>query len=356
MRILFVIRDMFVGGAGKQLALTANALNAYGHEISIYSYFGKELHQKINGDIHFLSQEKNFRNKFQEYIFAIFSIRKQIKKIRPDVVISWRCNAGCFSYLASLGLGVKTVFCERTDPYTETSLFLKASAFFCGFSTGGVFQTKAVQQYYRKLASRSIVIHNPVDTTDSFPEIIPYENRSKEIVHVARMRLQHKRQDIMLKAFKNFLQKHPDYKLSFYGDGFDFDKVKKMAFDMGLSQNVVFHGSVSNIISKICTAKVFVLTSDYEGIPNVIIEAFSAGVPVVATDCSPGGARVLIDDKINGFVVPTGDYEKIAQSICQIVENPETANSFIFQSRRKLGEFLPEKIFSQWNDFIKNLK
>lgn len=355
MKILFVIRDMVIGGAGKQLALTANALSEKGHEVYIYSYFGGENKHKLNPCVNYIAQDPIPDSKLKEYLWAVPHIRKQMKKIKPDIAISWRCNAGCFTVLAALGLPIKTVFSERSDPYTETSLLLKISAFFCNFSSAGIFQTEPVQKYYKRLTSRSIVIHNPFDPQIGNQENIPLQKRKKEIVHIARMMIVQKRQDVMLNAFKIFLQKHPDYILSFYGDGLDFQKVQSQAQTLGLEKNIIFHGDVVGASKKIGSAKMLVLTSDYEGIPNVIMEAFAMGVPVVSTDCSPGGARVLINDGENGFITPTGDAQAIAAKMDAIVDNEERATNFITKGKEKLLQFNPDLIFEKWDKFLNQL-
>lgn len=355
MKILFVIRDMVVGGAGKQLALTANALSHKGHQVEIYSYFGGPLEHKLDVDVHYIPQNPIPQNKLTEYILSPINIRKQIKKSRPNIVISWRCNAGCFAVLASIGLNVKLVFSERSDPFLETSLALKISAFICGFSDGGVFQLERVRQYYKRLYNKSIVIHNPIDENIKISNTIPYNKRSKKIVHVGRMMLPQKRQDVMQDSFRMFLERNPDYELHFYGDGRDFDVVKKMAVEKGISSSVFFHGAVKNIPENIKDAKMLVLTSDYEGIPNVILEAFAAEVPVVSTDCSPGGARLLLGNDENGLLAPIGDAKKIAMQMQRIAEDDGLAEFFIVKGRSKLNDFLPEKIFSKWDEYLKGM-
>jgi glycosyltransferase involved in cell wall biosynthesis len=355
MKILFVIRDMFVGGAGKQLALTANALESFGHEIIVYSYCGNELNQPLNSSIKFITPNLCAKNKITEYYNAIIGIRSKLKQEKPDILISWRCNAGCFSKIASLGLGIKTVFSERTDPYKETSLFLKIASKIAAYSDGGIFQTEAVRQYYKRLKKSSVVIPNPIDYQNETLPFIPYVTRKNEIVHVARMQISQKRQDVMLEAFKFFLEHHPDYILSFYGDGVDFINVQNMAQDLGIAKSVKFHGVVSNAIEKISGAKLLVLTSDYEGIPNVILEAFAASVPVVSTDCSPGGARVLIDDGVSGFIAPVGDAEMIARKMGKIVDDEKLAEKFLTNGKTKLKEFAAEVIFEKWDEYLRKI-
>lgn len=355
MKILFVIRDMITGGAGKQLALTANALAEKGHSIAVYTYFGGPLEHKLDENVRYIAQTPVPTNKIAEYILSPIHIRKTIKNLQPDIVISWRCNAGCFTVLASIGLKVKTVFSERTDPYTETSLALKISAFVCGFSDGGVFQLEKVRQYYKRLYRKSVVIHNPVDENIRITDNILYENRPKDIVCVGRMMLPHKRQDLALAAFKEFLKTNSEYTLHFYGDGRDFEKVKNLASQYGLNDNVVFHGSEKNIPEKIKSAKCLLLTSAYEGIPNVILESFTAGVPVVSTDCSPGGARLLIGEDENGLITKKDDAKSIAEAMDILVNDKKVAEAFIKNGRIRLLDFQPRKIFDKWNEYLENI-
>lgn len=355
MKIIFVIRDMVNGGAGKQLALTANALSQRGHKVFVYSYYGGENCHFLDDSVQYIKQDPSPSSKLREYVGSVLNIRKILKTTKPDVAISWRCNAGCFLKIASLGLSVKTVYSERTDPYTETSIALKISAFIASFSDGGVFQTEAVRKYYKFLYPRSIVIHNPISVNSADFSNVDYVNRKKEIVHIGRMFLPQKRQDLMLYAFEKFLQNNPDYVLSFYGDGIDFNRVKSLATELNIEKNVIFHGNVVGASKKISNSKLLVLTSDYEGIPNVIMEALATGVPVVSTDCSPGGARVLIDDEKNGFIVPVGDVNAIAQKMSEVVKDEKLAGQFIKNGKTKLQQFNPNMIFKQWHEYIEQV-
>lgn len=352
MNILFVVRTLGYGGASKQLALLANALSCYNHKVFVYSYCANENKQTFAPVVTYIP-EKNFpQSKAKEYLCSVFNIRRKIKEIGPDVVISWRCNAGCLAKIASLGLNAKTIFCERTDPYTETSIALKISAFVCCFSDGGVFQLEHVREYYKRLYNKSVVIPNPIGLDCENDFVVPYGRRPQRIAFVGRMVISQKRQDVALDAFKFFLRGYPDYELHFYGDGNDFEEIKKIAVQKELGKSVVFHGAVKNVIDEIQNAKVLLVSSDYEGIPNVILEAFVAGVPVVSTDCSPGGARVLIDDDENGFLAPVGDAEKLANKMSDIVRNEELAKKFIANGRAKLKKFAPDVVFQQWNEYL----
>lgn len=351
MRILFIVRTLGYGGASKQLTLTAEALADRGHEVYAYSYNADRTEQHFSKVV-FIPEKNTVKSSLKEYLCSPLRIRKQIKRLHPDIVISWRANAGCFCTLACLGLHIKHVFSERTDPYMETSLALKVATKICDRADYGVFQTEGAQRYYKRLSKgRSTVIPNPIFLNNDI-KLVPYNERRNEIAFVGRCFLKQKRQDIMLKAFKIVLETHPEMQLVFYGGDFDIEKIKQMTVDMGLQDHVTFAGPVNNVLNKIKHARVLALSSDYEGIPNVLLEAMSVGVPVVSTDTSPGGVQVIVNDGINGYIVPRGDYRKLAEKIVAVLNSKSIAERFIQNGLENIKRFNPEIIFEHWDQFL----
>lgn len=354
MKILFVVRTLGYGGASKQLRLTAEALAEKGNEVWIYTYNDNHTKQTLL-NAHFLPEKKPATNKLAEYIYSPLRIRRTIKKISPQVVVSWRANAGCFTTLACKGLRVRHIFSERTDPYWETSKALKIATKLCDMADFGVFQTEGAQRYYKRLSrGKSTVIPNPI-ILEGIQKFVPYENRKNELVWVGRMVMSQKRMDVMLKAFRIVRDKNKEVRLVFYGDGVDLDKAKSISNRLGLDDNVVFAGAKKEIPMLIKDAKAFVLSSDYEGIPNTVMEAMALGVPVVATDTSPGGTRLLIEDGVNGFLCPCGNSEALAEKILFLLENTDTAKRFIEESRKRIEMFAPDKIFGKWQKCVNEI-
>lgn len=343
---------MFMGGAGKQLALTATAMVDSGHEVALFTYIGESMEHNLDSRIRYIVDGSLGNNKLKEYVMAPLSIRRVVKEEKPDVVISWRANAGCMVVLGCLGLKTKVVFSERSDPYMETNWMLKIATKICDFSDGGVFQTIKAKEYYRRLNDKSIVCPNPVDSRLKLKPFSNMDLRKKEIAWVGRFFNIQKRMDVAVKAFKKLHSTLPDYCLSFYGDGVDKDFIMKMVSDEKLQDYVIFHGATKNIIDVISNSRLLMLSSDYEGIPNVVIEAFMAGTPVVATDCSPGGVRVLIEDGNNGFVVPKSDVEALAIKCVELIKDDNKSVSFVKNGREKLKEFNPDLIFNRWNNYL----
>lgn len=355
MNILFVVNGIGYGGSSKQLALTANWLSGKKHKVYVQSLNVEACLQKLNDDITYIPPMHKTSKRYLQWFICPFAIRKIIKKYSIDIIVSWRTNAGSYATLATLGTKIKTIYCERSDPYMEPSNIHAITTYLASLSSGGVFQTPKARDYYKRLAPKAVVIPNPIDANVELPQIIEYSSRPKEIVFVGRMSIKQKRQDILLKVMGEIHKVLPEYILRLYGDGRNIEDVKALATEMGLSEVVVFEGAVDNVIDRIKNARLMLLTSDYEGIPNVVIEAFQAGVPVVTTDCSPGGCRVLIDDGINGYITPFRDYKSTAEKAVEVLSDEKLANQFINNSRTKLQEFSPEIIFQKWDEYIKHI-
>lgn len=352
MKILFVVRDMFMGGAGKQLALTTEALINKGHEITIYTYIGKSLEHQLEPRINYIPAEQTPKNKFEEYFCSIYHLRKIIRKLNVDVVVGWRANAGCIARISTLGTKVPCIFSERTDPYMETNILLKVATYICNYSDGGIFQTDKAREYYKRLKNKSVVIPNFIDIRNTYKPIKPITERRKEIVWVGRFFNQQKRIDIALKAMSIIHKVLPDYTFNIYGDGDDRKIIEDWIVQYGLTETVVLHGASNNVPEIIRGSRLLILSSDYEGIPNVIIEAFSSGTPVVSTDCSPGGARFLIDSGHNGFIVPIRDYKALADKSIELIEDDVKSTEFVKNARQKLTIFEYNKLRDVWSKYL----
>ena len=201
MNILFITPDMYMGGAGKQLVLTASGLISRGHKIYLYTYLGNNLEQSIDKRINYIPEKKVSTNKYLYFLQIPINIRKVVNKIQPDIVIGWRTHAGGYSLIGCLGLDVKIIFSERNDPYKEMTPFLRILSLICCHANGGVFQTEKIRDYFKGL-KKSAICPNPLPPEFKLQDVIPIENRNKEIVWVGRLVNSHKRMDIAIKAFK----------------------------------------------------------------------------------------------------------------------------------------------------------
>ena len=127
------------------------------------------------------------------------------------------------------------------------------------------------------------------------------------------------------------------------------ENLKEKAKKLNLSNDVLFKGKVSNLINVFEHPKLFVLSSWFEGLPNTLIEAMSTGIPIVASDCSPGGARYLtLDGTVGGEIVPIKDAKKMAQAINQVINNMKNAKQIGLAGKNQILEFNVDKIKQEW--------
>ena len=105
----------------------------------------------------------------------------------------------------------------------------------------------------------------------------------------------------------------------------------------------------------ISDAGIFLITSDYEGISNSLLEAMAVGLPCVSTDHTPGGARLLITDRENGLLAPMGNVDALAEAMCEFADNPELAKKCGNNARDVVNRFEPSRIIDLWEDYIEKL-
>lgn len=357
MKILFLINCLSYGGAEKNLKLVANYMVEQGDDVQVCSLSYQPTTINFDEKVRVMELSKRNGHFLKLLIVKYFELKKIVKREKPDIMISFLGYANLLNVLLGKSCNIPCIISERADPYLKSpkwgaNVVTKLFQWIYTFADGAVFQTPKARDYFAKrLRKCSVVIPNPVVCTDDIPEHI-YEWAEKRIAFVGRFELKQKRQDIALKAFREVLMKHPNYIMSFYGDGQDEELIKQQVKKMGLEDNVTFNSVSENVLSDISTAYLFLLTSDYEGIPNCLIEALSIGMPCVSTDCSPGGARILIDHNENGLIVPCGDVSAIANAICFYIENSDIAKKHGQKALNIRNRYSLNNIMECWKQYL----
>ena len=355
--ILFITNSLGFGGAEKMLTFVANSLSERGHGVDIVNLNGVpgyvNEHKRAVSEGITITEMSGMSRKDQ-----ILKIRKIAKEISADVIIGFTEIPNAMARIAGFSLGIPSIMSERGDPIRtgvgvgiKNSLVLKL----INTSRGGVFQTDGARKFYgRGLQKRGVVIPNPIFITGEVPSV-PYEKREKSVVSVGRLDNFQKRYDVMLDAFKLFSDRHPDYVLKLYGRGSDEDLIKQWVDERDLADKVRFMGLTTQPMQDIAHDGMFLITSDFEGISNSLLEAMAIGLPCVSTDHTPGGARLLITDYENGLLAPIEDASALASAMCEFAENPELAKKCGENARDVVNRFAPERIIDMWESYILKL-
>lgn len=358
MKILFLSTNIGYGGASKMIVWVANQCAKEGHDVTFLTYRDKEFRQAVDSKIHLVHEQLEDAGGDVKFLHTVKWLHRFIQANRFDVGVAFLSPSILRMALAAKGTKMKVLFSHRADPYLKPfSNSLKAKAINWlnnwAFEQADyyVFQTKMAQAYYGEaIQNRSTVIPNPIRPMQRTE---PREgNVRKSFVAVGRMELKQKRQDVMIDAFNLLSPKYPDFKLEIYGDGEDEEKVKQMAAS---NPNIALMGKTSNVASVIQNAWATVLSSDYEGIPNALLESMSLGVPSISTDCSPGGAAMLIRNKENGMLTPRGDEAALAEAMEYVITHPEEAEKMGTQGMEVNTLYAENVIADKWKKVFNEL-
>lgn len=345
MQIVFVTACMAGGGSERVIAALSERFVQMGHAVTILMTAGEEIAYQLNDKVEVFCVGTDTGHRLGKRIERIMTLRKYFKKHRNGLIISFGTETNLFSILAAFGLRSRLVLSERNDPRKCSFAKLRDCVYF--FGRAFAFQTEdALNCFSERIRKRSTVIPNPVM---KLPK--PFEGeRKKSIVAVGRLTAQ-KNHSLLLSSFAMFCKEISGYRLIIYGKGELEEELKSLARNLGIYDKVVFAGFKENVIDEIKNCGMYVLSSDYEGIPNSLMEAMAMGLPVVATDCPAGGSRLCIENEINGLLVPMQNKEGLYRAMKRIVTEPEFAATISHNAVLIREKFSVNKIAKMWLDF-----
>ena len=340
------------GGAERQITLLANVMAKRGHEVHflVLSEFNKRYPINENVIIHdLISAEKNV---FHPIIGRYKALKKKYEEIRPDITIHYNLQSAYLTLVMPRKVYNKAIYSERGDPYDKeySGLLGKIRDWTVKRMDGLVFQSEGARDFFDELVKKkSIVIHNSVAVP-----IDKYQmptKRTKRIVSAGRLHEQ-KNYSLLIDAFAKISNDFPEYELVIYGDGELRQNLQEQINRYHLNHRISLFPSCKDIWDKIRDASLFVLSSDYEGMPNALMEAMALGIPCIATDCRPGGARTLIEDGVNGFVTPLRDISALANMMRYVLSNPNIAETISKGGRQIALTHDEERTFNKWEKFL----
>jgi len=343
MKISFVISALRKGGAERVLQNLANML-CKEHECKIVIFEEDEGYYKFDPKIEILNLHIYDNPKpFKRY----FVIRKYLKNDRPDIVISfidWT-NIGCI--ISNFGLKSKIIATEHMEyQYMKKYSFIRDFTY--KFADAVTVLTQDDYNYFAKINKKTYLINNPF-----FGEIPMINQSEKEniILCVARLEKQ-KNHALLIRALskidKNLLS---NWRVQFAGDGSLKDELINLA--KNLNVNIEFLGQVKNISDYYKKAKIFALSSDNEGLPNVLIEAMFFGCARVATAAS--GSRDLIMHEKSGLLCKIGDENELSANLTRVMSDEKFRLNLVENANKKLDEFMLENVVKKWEKLISEI-
>lgn len=354
MKIVFLSYLHGFGGAEKQNVTLANAMAERGHDVTLISICADNNCYDLDKKVKYIFLQDRKTNA-QRIITRYQDIKKTLQDLKPDITVNFWFQSAYMSALMKKSITGKVIYSERGDPGDKeySGLLGLIRKITLPRIDGFVFQSKGAQSYFdEKVQQRSTVISNPVFVkAEDYPEI---KDRRKAIVTVGRLHPQ-KNQKLLIDAFALIADQIPEYTLEIYGDGELKDELQKQIDSIGLSDRAFLKGTSKQIHSLIYNASLFVLSSDYEGLPNTLLEAMALGIPSISTDCKPGGAREIIDDGVDGLITPIGDVDKLAAAMLKMIRESDKTDVMAKKALLSMEKFKPAAIYFKWEEYFQNL-
>ena len=350
------------GGAEHVVSTLSRKLSDSGHEGLVATQWYSEneypLGDKVKRINVGLTEEDEKAGRIAKAFTRLFKLRDCVKKENPDLVISFCAKANFRSAFSLFGMKTPLIVSVRNNPVEDYAGHTIATKYMEKKARGCVFQTPDAMSFFSEdFQKRSRIIFNPLAEeylnipSDTIPKA---SERSKTIVNVGRISKQ-KNQLLLLKAFKKIADKYPDYKIEIYGDFQEKDIMEDITSYIeknSLTDRVSVLPPTNKLREAIINAALFVLSSDFEGMPNSLIEAMAMGIPSISTDCPCGGSRLLMDGEDLGILVPVGDEDALAEAMDRVLSDEELSDKLSQNALKITDKVMPDKICREWEEFI----
>lgn len=353
--VVFLTYGMRFGGVEKVIATLTNSFIKKNIRCTIITLVNDKCAYTLDRDIDMISLYKGKGTpSVKEYLECFVYLRRVVKLIQPDIIICMPEEISCKAIPFLMNLKIPIVVSERNNPWIipKNKINRILRYIFYPFIDGIVFQTDEAKQFFpRCIKRKSIVIPNPLDLS-RIPEQWN-EPRRKEVVSVGRLENQ-KNYPLLIEAFAEFNKVYSEYRLIIYGKGSKRNFLEELAKEKLPDGAYCFAGTTNNVLSNINSATMFILSSDYEGLPNALIEAMALGLPCISTNCKCGPSS-LIKNKVNGILVPVKDKDALIDAMIFIAKNEDKARSMGKKASLIKLELGTDEIVERWKVYFEKI-
>lgn len=357
-RVALVISDLGLGGAERVVCALARTWVEAGCEVAVVTIASPDL------DVYALPEgvrrvalglarpSRNVVVGGVQGARRVLALRRALVGLAPEVVVSFLESTNVLSLLATRGLGLPVVVCERTDPRAARigRPWAALRRWLYPRATALVVQTRSVATWARAHCRRVEVIENFVERPPRHAD--PGGGQGPwRLLAMGRLSVE-KGFDLLIEAFGRIAGPRPDWSLTILGEGPERGRLEALAASLGLERRVSLPGLVADPWPHLLAAHAFALPSRREGYPNALLEAMAAGLPAVAFDC-PSGPSDIIEDDRNGLLVAAGDVAALAAALGRLADVPAERVRLGSKAREVAVTHAPARILGRWSDLVK---
>ena len=351
-RITFFDGTLEKGGAERVISILSKKLAEASYDVEILLYFDRKIYYQIDKRVKITTIQG--KTGTTNIIRNMLWMRSYLKG-KETCLVSFLAPFNMLALVVSFGLKLPVIVADRNDPrhVPERFIIRKIRDFLYQFANRVIVQTSHNKEYFNKRLMRKIeIIYNPVDVGKT-KGIGLVTKKKKKIVSVGRL-MEQKNQQLLIKCFSKIKNRYPEYKLNIYGEGPERGKLEKQIHELGLDRDVILEGQVDDVFSEIANSEIFVLSSNYEGMPNALIEAMCLGLPVISTKVS--GATDLIEEGINGLLVDCMDEIQLCDALQHMISDNEFRKNCAENAVDVANKLDADVILSKWIAVIEEVK
>lgn len=356
--IAFYIGSLSKGGAERVFINLAEYFLSVGYRVTfITQYKYEDEYDLPSGADRVISDlsEEECRGRVYNFLARVAKLHRIIRQTDADLLMTTAGKSNFMAVTCSAFLPTRVVVSIVADPPLEypTRIMRILLQTLFGEADGIIMQTHRQQAFLRRgLRRESVILPNsvsPAFVRDRFDG-----ERKKDIYIVGRMD-ENKNQAMAVSAYADAVKDRTGFRLIVCGDGPLRDELCKLAEELGISDKVEFAGVVSDIPDRLYDAYAFLLTSDTEGMPNTLLEAMSLGVPCISTDCPCGGPAEVIEDGVNGLLVPVRDQRSLTDALIRLMDDPLRAETIGNAAYESMRAYRPEVVNRRWREFYDSI-
>lgn len=353
----------------------------------VISLILKELENEQNIRVHFMMMEYGIEYDLPKYItpiilsnskksgiqkllelpFVAWKLKKYIKENNINIVMSFLYRPNYINILAKMfGNNHKSIINIRqtTSRYLSEGLLGKVNLFLINnlFDKADLIisNSKGVDEDLKSIiniTTNTKVINNPVDieyinSKKSICEDVDFDFKEdkKYIISVSRL-IKQKRNIDLIKAFFELQKEDDNLEVLFLGDGILKNDLINECVKLNIENKVRFLGNVKNPFYYLSRSDLFVLTSEFEGFPNVLVEAMTCGLPVISSDCKSGPREILEDEKY-GLLYPVGDIDTLIEKMKFCLYEDIDRENIQSKNLKRIEDFSVDKIMNKFKKVL----
>ncbi|WP_419813926.1 glycosyltransferase family 4 protein [Glacieibacterium sp.] len=358
--VVLVLSSLGAGGAERVIALLANHFAAGGARVTVIAFDRESdpVFHTFDPAVELvrlaIPPQRNGRlGAMGRTARRISLLRRTLRNLAPEIIISFLIKINVTVLLASAGLGIPVVVSERNHPGRGNGNALWSFGRRVAYRRAAavVLQTEASRAALPgPIGRRGIVIGNPISC---WPRTDEAASGTKILAAVGRLDPQ-KGFDLLLPAFAAVADRLPDWRLVIWGEGPSRPALEAQRKSLGLDNRVVMPGTSTTPGGWVATASAFVLSSRYEGFGNAVVEAMMSGLPVVAFDCEYG-IRILIRDNVDGLLVPPESVDDLASGIATLLLDSDLRRRLGSEAAISAQRFTPPIILEKWDKLLRDV-